>query len=229
MNPELLAAYHYLSSAIAQAFAALITLTAMFYIYRRQLLNNQIKDVVNEGISLLAALHARRSDGTVVYGDQKIDILMNRMKFSNEPSIIEQIKKVCDTSEGQIEYMGILIPIKLGACSILRKHERLVRLKEIYTVLSIFSIILSSIATASGIFCLRLGYGLCVNQQLAFMTGETVIAGVALLFVVTTVITMLLGTKLYKTGEEFMNDLKRRFKSLEPYFNKESQSESKQK
>ncbi len=55
MNPELLAAYHYLSSAIAQAFAALIALTAMFYIYRITKLENEKKKIA-EGIRATLAL-----------------------------------------------------------------------------------------------------------------------------------------------------------------------------
>jgi uncharacterized protein (UPF0335 family) len=47
MNPELLAAYHYLSSAIAQAFAALIALTAMFYIYRIGRLKSEKKSIAD--------------------------------------------------------------------------------------------------------------------------------------------------------------------------------------
>lgn len=48
MNPELLQAYHYLSSAIVQAFAALIALTAMFYVYRRQIIINRKKSCTDQ-------------------------------------------------------------------------------------------------------------------------------------------------------------------------------------
>ena len=47
MDANLLTAYNYLSSAIAQAFAALIALTAMFYIYRMGAIRNQLKEKVN--------------------------------------------------------------------------------------------------------------------------------------------------------------------------------------
>jgi len=59
MNPELLAACHYLSSAIAQAFAALIALTAIFYIYRIQVLTDHIKEVV-KSLAVIIDLIARR-------------------------------------------------------------------------------------------------------------------------------------------------------------------------
>ncbi|TKJ42947.1 hypothetical protein CEE36_05525 [candidate division TA06 bacterium B3_TA06] len=49
----LLQAYHYLSSAIAQAFAALIALTAMFYIYRRGVLRSRIKSTVESMIPFI--------------------------------------------------------------------------------------------------------------------------------------------------------------------------------
>jgi len=46
MDANLFTAYHYLSSAIAQAFAVLIALTAMFYIYRRNALQTKMRETV---------------------------------------------------------------------------------------------------------------------------------------------------------------------------------------
>ncbi len=47
MDPNLFSAYNYLSSAIAQAFAALIAFTVMVYIYRKGMLQAELKEAVD--------------------------------------------------------------------------------------------------------------------------------------------------------------------------------------
>jgi len=210
MNPELLAAYHYLSSAIAQAFAALIALTAMFYIYRRGILKKQLDEVADEGRSLLAQRNARRSGENLENQQRIADSPVNHYRLDSNLAIMDAIRSLANSSGETINLInlwGFSAPIKViaGACSF--KYDRLTSLRKAFITLAIISIVLSALTMTCGILALLCGYKLCMDQRWLVMMGESTIAGVALVFTVIVVIIMLIEPKLYKSSDEAQREL----------------------
>jgi F0F1-type ATP synthase membrane subunit b/b' len=71
MGEHLFTAYNYLSSSIAQAFAALIGLTAVFYFNRRNALRNQIRERIEEIAGAIVFAEAESSDNRKVVKAQR--------------------------------------------------------------------------------------------------------------------------------------------------------------
>jgi len=153
MNPELLAAYHYLSSAIAQAFAALIALTAMFYIYRMGTLQREIKEIVD---SLRPLIENDR--GSVR------DMPRHVLSYTE--------KEVINAAE---ERLGRNYWVHSKA--IQAKLSQLKRLNGMYTIEIRHPIILSAFTMLTGIAALLIGPKLCTDGwRWGIMIGESALA-----------------------------------------------------
>lgn len=183
MNPELLAAYHYLSSAIAQAFAALIALTAMFYIYRVGILRNRmskLKDSIRQGME---------------------DFLIDKIDNSDPPMKLsweflrnldfETLEKLYQSRTKQLNFENRI----RSQILVSRKQPQLLKLGRFATYLSrivLPPIILSALAMAFGILALLIGPTLYSNGwRWGIMIIESLLAAVALGWTVYVVIKML--------------------------------------
>ncbi|MEA3311050.1 MAG: hypothetical protein U9Q76_02390 [candidate division WOR-3 bacterium] len=172
MDANLFTAYNYLSSAIAQAFAALIALTAMFYIYRRGALRREIKEIVD---SLRPLIEDDR--GSIR------DMAKHVLSYTEE----EVINAAEERLERNYWVYSDAIRVKLSQ----RK-----RLKGMYTIEIRHPIILSAFTMLTGIAALLIGPKLCSDGwRFVIMIGESVLAVVALGWTVAVVIKMLAEPK----------------------------------
>ncbi|MBN2378433.1 hypothetical protein JXM67_01340 [candidate division WOR-3 bacterium] len=182
MDSNLFTAYNYLSSAIAQAFAALIALTAMFYIYRMGILRNRmskLKDSIRQGME---------------------DFLIDKIDNSDPPKKLsweflrnldfETLEKLYQSRSkgGNFENRfrsQLLVSRKQPQYLRLRKFESHLR----WVILP--PILLSALTMLAGITALLWGYQLCDAQRVLIMYGESILAAVALIWTVVVVIIML--------------------------------------
>jgi len=187
MDANLFTAYNYLSSAIAQAFAALIALTAMFYIYRMGILRNRmskLKDSIRQGME---------------------DFLIDKIDKSHPPKKLswEFLRNL------DFETLGKLYQSRSKGKDFedrFRSQLLVSRKQPQYLELSRFAkhlsriilppIILSACAMAFGIFALIIGPKLCGDGwRWGIMIIESLLAGVALTWTVVVVIKMLAEPK----------------------------------
>jgi uncharacterized membrane protein len=92
MDANLFTAYNYLSSAIAQAFAALIALTAMFYIYRKQTLGKKIEELIEHLRGLITTSHGPVWIETKQFPEYKVIEEANKRIEEGRSTRIPEIK-----------------------------------------------------------------------------------------------------------------------------------------
>lgn len=186
MNPELLQAYYWLSSAIAQAFAALIALTAMFYIYRKRLLQDRIKEVCNEGRNILSYLHTLKS----TLDERREMAIIQMMGYNLTPgaSIIEDLSRLAESNIEPVIEMKLLSTIKLT----LRKYDKMIKNNHLFQTLIITAILPSASTMLTGIAALLISTKICSDGWgFVIMIFESCLAALALGWTVFVVIKML--------------------------------------
>lgn len=186
MENQLLQGYYWLSSAIAQAFAALIALTAMFYIYRKQALKNQINEILNHirGFAWVAFCD-KEHDEQIRKGITAKDFSLEYLKFYQlcpPQKILEFAEQDLDVLTGQI---------KEDCQKATSQYRDLVEFDENFKRIVITPIVLSALAMAAGIAALLFGNKLCLNQKWIIMIVESLLAAVALGWTAYVVIRML--------------------------------------
>ncbi|TET21595.1 MAG: hypothetical protein E3J71_08995 [Candidatus Stahlbacteria bacterium] len=192
MDANLFTAYNYLSSAIAQAFAALIALTAMVYIYRKGIIDNKKKEICNEGRAIIAWLVTEvHVEAYPVVGTGKAEIgdaQMNYYKLHSDRAIINIIKAL--SKDNKFEKVN-KYDLRKRTLSLLKQYEDLTKYGTYLKNFVIISLILSALATGFGLFALLRGPGLCCDQQVTYMIGESALSAIALGWTVFVVIKIL--------------------------------------
>lgn len=209
MEDQLLQAYYWLSSAIAQAFAALIALTGMFYIYRRQELNNRLKETANSLAIVLDLIEVEF--GTIERLISRNEILNNVMTNQHGLRQSDIVRWSLFSPNELIEHANRKLQViprlterdwEFGRCrrlrDLLRNIEyRVAKYNQIlddinrHRLLTKGSIILSALAMAAGIAALLFGHKLCLSQKWIVMISESILAAVALGWTAYVVIRML--------------------------------------
>lgn len=190
LEPDtLFIAYNYLSSAIAQAFAALIALTAMFYIYKKQALRNQLNDTLNNirgfaWVAFCGKEHDEQERLGVADKDYSVEYL-GFYQLCPPQKILEFAEQDLDILSGQM---------KEDCQKATKKYRWLENLYRNFAKIIIPPIIISAFAMAAGIAALLYGWWFFdVSIVLAYviMILESLLAALALGWTVFVVIRML--------------------------------------
>jgi len=168
---ELVQAYYWLSSAIAQAFAALIAFTVIVYIYRIGKLDSRLSEIINS-LKLVITKH---------YGPNALVEI--HLPFLSTADVLDEAKK--RLSEGESEKTP-MIEEKMEGYKLVKEHRD--NLKKI----ALGPILISAVTMAIGILALLIGSILsCDTWGWIVMIAESAFATVALGWTVYVVIRIL--------------------------------------
>lgn len=205
MDANLFTAYNYLSSAIAQAFAALIALTAMFYVYRIGRLKNQIKNLFDKFRKILALSDLNKETHDIRNRYQIFKDKMTEYELESDEKIIRLINAM------RIVRGELSEDMKQKATQSKKQYEELTGLYRFLKKSIVSAIILSALAMIIGVAALLAGwwiYEVSVYLVLGIMIFESVFAAFALIFTVMAVIRMLrepIATKAIKAIEDYLS------------------------
>lgn len=188
MNPDLLPAYYWLSSAIAQAFAALIALTAMFYIYRRTTIDNKIDKLLDSASGFIAWGFSQTKKR--ISEDFRADMQVKAYRTESKNIILSRLQRIIDEGELHIPPSNL----KEKSQELIKQYTSLDNFKNFLKSYTVTAITLSAIAMASGIVALLIGWwihSISLELTLDIMIFESFLALFALGWTVAVVIRML--------------------------------------
>lgn len=189
---NLFTAYNYLSSAIAQAFAALIALTAMFYIYRRQMLKNQIKELCDRGRSLSALLKTMLNSQDIEKREKMANTFIAAENLEPEANVIDYMRQIVNLPKEPVEGRDCREQMRL----LLDDINKFKEIDKHFQKIIKSAIIVPAITMLVGIVALlagpKIGSGLWLY---AIMVAESALAAFALGWTVAVVIRMLAEPK----------------------------------
>lgn len=160
MDANLFTAYNYLSSAIAQAFAALCVATAVFFFHRKR----DIEDFLNtlyEKLDKFIKEHKNLYEGPIPL----------RVTHTHEETL-EMAKNISDRLQDQ--------ELKKDTQEEISKHHQASKIKDRSRKKTMYSVIFSSVAMTLGLIALLIGTLLCDFQKWIMMGIEIVVGLFAL-------------------------------------------------
>lgn len=195
---NLLQAYYWLSSAIAQAFAALIALTAVFYIYRRTTLDNKMDRLFQFASHFFAWEISKKERMSEDF------MASTRAKFFSMQSkyvTLSVIRKIIEEGSSDIPSLNLKEKYK----EFINRYNSLDSFKNFLKSSTVTAITVSAITMLAGIAALLFGWlvhDISLECTFVIMTVESILAAIALGWTVYVVIRMLKEPEEPKKDEE---------------------------